>query len=51
MNRNRVTVHEIDANGSFDLSAHSFQFRDFGFGSIHFRGAIASMNTSFDVVT
>jgi len=42
VNRNRVTVHEIDANGGFNLSAHSFQFRDFDFAAIHFRGAIAS---------
>jgi hypothetical protein len=42
VNRNRITVHEINADRSFNLSAHSFQFRDFDFAAIHFRGAIAS---------
>jgi hypothetical protein len=42
VNRNRITVHEINPDRGFNLSAYTFQFRDFDFGSIHFRGAIAS---------
>jgi hypothetical protein len=35
VNRNRITVDEIDADCRFKLSPYSFQFRDFDFGLIH----------------
>ena len=36
MNRDRIAVHEIDPDRGFNLSAHSFQFRDLNFALIQF---------------
>lgn len=47
VNRNRITIREIDTDRGFNLSARSFEFGDFDFGPIQFGGCYRASYYSF----
>lgn len=50
VNRNRITIREIDTDRGFNLSARSFEFGDFDFGRFNLVGAIVPAITLFRLV-